>query len=136
MARLILDTGVLIGIVRGRVATAAIISDEDDVAVPAVVVAEYLAGVAQDHEPGRQVVQRAFLDKLLITTPVVPYDIDIAGKHVELLVHTRRDGRPRGAHDLIIAATAIDTDRTLLTTDGKAGFDELPGLTVRLVDQS
>jgi tRNA(fMet)-specific endonuclease VapC len=31
------------------------------------------------------------------------------------------------AHDLIIAATARATGRTLITTDGRARFEELPG---------
>ncbi|MDQ0789403.1 hypothetical protein [Streptomyces sp. B3I8] len=39
----------------------------------------------------------------------------------------RGEGSPRGAHDLIIAATAAATARTLLTTD-TAAFDALPGV--------
>ena len=37
------------------------------------------------------------------------------------------EGEPRGAHDLIVAATATAAARTPLTTDGKAAFDDLPG---------
>jgi tRNA(fMet)-specific endonuclease VapC len=39
-----------------------------------------------------------------------------------------RSGRKRGAHDLIIAATAVATNRTVLTGDRKAQFGELPGV--------
>jgi tRNA(fMet)-specific endonuclease VapC len=39
-------------------------------------------------------------------------------------------GRPRSAHDLIIAAHALQTDRTVLTFDAKARFGDLPGLRV------
>ncbi|HEY4020808.1 MAG TPA: PIN domain-containing protein [Pseudonocardiaceae bacterium] len=133
MARLILDTGVLIGVARGRLGLASVVTDEDDVAVPAVVVAEFLAGVIQDHDPGRKAQQRGFLDNFLTMIPVAPYDMDTIERHAELLAHTRVNGCPRGAHDLIIAATAIVTDRTLLTTDAKAGFDELPGVSVQLI---
>lgn len=48
--------------------------------------------------------------------------------HARLLAHVRRAGKPRGAHDLIIAATAAATARTLVTFDGKAAFDDLPGV--------
>lgn len=36
-------------------------------------------------------------------------------------------GRPRGAHDLIIAATARDTNREIISADPEA-FQELPGV--------
>jgi tRNA(fMet)-specific endonuclease VapC len=39
----------------------------------------------------------------------------------------RRAGRPRGAHDLIIAATAAAAGRTVVTADRRA-FDGLPGV--------
>lgn len=48
-----------------------------------------------------------------------------------LLAHARRTGRPRGAHDLQIAATAAATGRLVLTTDRRA-FDGLPGVRHRL----
>jgi tRNA(fMet)-specific endonuclease VapC len=37
-------------------------------------------------------------------------------------------GKQRSAYDLMIAATAAATSRILITTDGKAEFDELPGV--------
>jgi tRNA(fMet)-specific endonuclease VapC len=60
--------------------------------------------------------------------PVEDYTADVARVHARLLAHVRTEGKPRGAHDLIIAATAAATARTLLTTDGKAAFDDLPGV--------
>jgi tRNA(fMet)-specific endonuclease VapC len=58
---------------------------------------------------------------------------EVAVQHAALLAHVRRAGRPRGAHDLIIAATARATDRVLVTTDAKAGFTDLPEVKVRLL---
>jgi tRNA(fMet)-specific endonuclease VapC len=37
-------------------------------------------------------------------------------------------GRARSANDMMIAATAAATSRTLLTTDASAGFDQLAGV--------
>ena len=48
---------------------------------------------------------------------------------MRLLAHVRRSGSPRGAHDLIIAAHAVETGRLLLTRDAKARFSDLPGIT-------
>lgn len=132
MARLILDTGVLIAGVRGHIDVAAL-GDTDDVAIPAVVVAEYLAGTLLDPDPGRSVAQRGFLDEVLQVLPVHEYDRDVAQHHAALLAHVQRTGSKRGAHDLIIAATARAADRIVLTTDERARFGELPDVSVRLV---
>ena len=41
---------------------------------------------------------------------------------------TKRSGRVRGAHDLILAAPAAETDRVLLSRDAAARFGDLPGV--------
>jgi tRNA(fMet)-specific endonuclease VapC len=132
MARVILDTGVLVDAVRGHLDLDAI-SEEDDAALPAVALAEYLAGVELDVDPARQAAQRAFLEEFLAVTPVADYTPQVAVHHAALLAHVRRTGRPRGAHDLIIAATARATDRVLISTDAQAGFSELPEVTARIL---
>lgn len=133
MARLILDTGVLVAGARGRLDLAAL-ADEDNVALPAVVVAEYLAGVHGDDHPARRSAQTGFLDDVLTVTPVLDYDIAVAREHAALLAHARRAGAPRGAHDLLIAATAAASERVILTTDAKADFESLPRVTARVID--
>jgi tRNA(fMet)-specific endonuclease VapC len=132
VARLILDTGVLIAAVRGRLDLTAM-ADEDDIALPAVAVAEYQAGVLGDEVPARQAQQRAFLDEVLQVVPVLDYDAHVAEQHAALLAATRQAGLKRGAHDLLIAATARASDRVLVTTDAKAGFDDLPDVHARLL---
>ncbi len=41
---------------------------------------------------------------------------------------SRRIGRQRGAHDLIIAAHAAETGRIIFSRDAKARFADLPGV--------
>jgi len=125
--RLILDTGVVIDAARGRVA----IPDTADIAIPAVVIAEYLAGVHRS-TTNRRAAQRAFLADVLAIVPVVDYDHHVAEHHAELLAHTRAQGQRRGPHDLIIAATARASERTILTTDTRARFDDLPEVNARI----
>ena len=134
MARLILDTGVLIDAVRDRVDLGALAAD-DDVSIPAVAVAEYLLGPEQDHDRERAAAQRAFLESVLTFLPVESYDRIVAEHHASLMAFARRHASPRGRRDLIIAATARATSRVLLTTDAGARFDELPGVAVRLLNQ-
>jgi tRNA(fMet)-specific endonuclease VapC len=132
VARVILDTGVLISAVRKRIDLGSLIA-RDDVVLPAIVLTEYLLAVDIDPDESRRATQRAFLDTLLTAMPVADYTAKVVPHHVELLAHARRTGRPRGAADMMIAATSRATDRTLLTTDGKASFDDLPGVNVRVV---
>ena len=73
---------------------------------------------------------------MLETVPVEPYELDTAEAHGRLLAHLHRSGTKRGAHDLIIAATAVATSRTVLTTDRNAHFEELPGVDCIVVSQA
>jgi tRNA(fMet)-specific endonuclease VapC len=66
-------------------------------------------------------------------TPVVNYSMDVADEHAALLAHVQRNGSPRGAHDLIMAATARATGRIVLTTDPRARFGDLPDVHARVV---
>jgi tRNA(fMet)-specific endonuclease VapC len=106
-----------------------VIGDDDDVAVAAVTVAELLVGV-ELADRRRRPRRKALVDGLLAAVAVESYDVDVARSHAALLAHARRSGRPRGAHDLIIAATALACDRIVVTADAR-GFEALPGLRVR-----
>jgi tRNA(fMet)-specific endonuclease VapC len=130
VARLILDTPVLIDAERSGRRLNRLIADEDDVAIAAVTAAELLVGVELAGDAGRA--QRsAFVRSVLDTVPIEDYDVQVAQEHARLLAHVRRSGRPRGAHDIVIAATAVARDRLVVSTDSSA-FADLPGVSVRL----
>lgn len=78
----------------------------------------------------RRTVREDFLTDVLATIPRIDYGLEVAHAHATLLAAVRRQGRPRGAHDLVIAATAIASGREVVTADSTA-FTDLPGLTVR-----
>jgi tRNA(fMet)-specific endonuclease VapC len=129
---LLLDTTVLVDIERGSADLDQLIADDDDAAMAAVTVAELLLGV--ELAAGRRRERRqAVIDTLLGALPVVAYDVDVARSHAALLAATRRSGRPRGAHDLIIAATAKASSRTIVTADA-SGFLDLPGVALHRAD--
>jgi tRNA(fMet)-specific endonuclease VapC len=125
--RLILDTGVLIAIERRKVSLDQALADEDDPAIAAITVAELLQGVELADDINR-VARQSFVDTVLATIPVEEYTVDVARAHARLLAHVRRAGQPRGAHDLIIAATALTTARTVVTHGKRARVDGVTGL--------
>jgi tRNA(fMet)-specific endonuclease VapC len=129
VARLILDTAVLIDAERRGRHLDRLIADEDDVAIAAVTAAELLVGV-ELADDARRPTRAAFVRSVLDTVPIEDYDGQVARAHATLLAHVRRTGRTRGAHDLIIAATAAARDRLVVSTDSIA-FADLPGVPVR-----
>lgn len=136
LERLILDTSILIAAERGSVNLVGAAGGDADAALPAIVVAEYLAGVRLAATEQQRQTRQAFLERALDALPVEEYTQRVAVRHGELLALVRRSGTTRGAHDLIIAATALATGRTILTTDDRARFHELPHVTARVLDRS
>lgn len=125
--RLILDTNVLIAYERGTVDRAAL--DGDDLAIAAVSVAEYRVGIELADTPERAADRARALVAITSSVDVLDYGEVTAAYHARLIAHARRVGKPRGAHDLIIAAHALQSDRIILSFDANARFADLPGVT-------
>jgi tRNA(fMet)-specific endonuclease VapC len=129
LTRLLLDTTFLIDADRSGDALDGLIDDEDDVAIAAVTIAELRLGALLGTRK-KAAARTAFVDDVLAAIPVIAYDVAVAEAHARLLVEVRRQGTPRGAHDLLIAATATASRRTVVTADATA-FANLPDLEVR-----
>lgn len=104
------------------------ISDGDDVAVAAITVAELKVGV-QLAKGRRRDKRERFVAAVLDAVSIEVYDHNVAEAHATLLAHVRRTGMPRGAHDLIVAATARARERQVVSSD-RAGFVDLPGVSL------
>lgn len=124
--RLILDTNILIDYERGTIDRTQF--DEDDIAVAAVTVAEFRTGIELARTPEQAADRARSLAILLDLITVLDYTENTAAHHARLLATTRRAGRHRGAHDLIIAAHAAQSGRVLVSADANARFGELPGV--------
>jgi tRNA(fMet)-specific endonuclease VapC len=125
--RLIMDTNVLIDYEQGTIDQAAF--DEDDLAIASVSVAEYRVGIELADAPQRAAERARALAVITSNVDVMDYTAATAAHHGRLLAHVRKSGTPRGAHDLIIAAHAVETGRTVVSRDVKARFGDLPGVT-------
>ncbi len=125
--RLILDTSVLIAYERGTFDRAAL--DADELAVAAVTIAEYMVGIELADTPARAADRARVLVAITSAVEVLDYTESTAACHARLIARARRTGTPRGAHDLIIAAHAVQTDRIIVTFEAKARFADLPGVT-------
>jgi tRNA(fMet)-specific endonuclease VapC len=129
MTRLLLDTTFLIDAERSGDALDELIDDGDDVAIAAISAAELRLGALLANRRNRAA-RVAYVDEVIATIPVLDYDLAVAEAHAQLLLDVRARGRPRGAHDLIIAATARAFGRTVVSADASA-FADLSGVTTR-----
>ena len=63
--------------------------------------------------------------------PVIPFDLDVARVHARLSAELAAKGTPVGAHDLMIAATAVAQGYVVATRD-KRSFPKIKGLAVQI----
>jgi predicted nucleic acid-binding protein len=124
--RLILDTVILIAYERGTIDRSSL--DDDELAIASVTVAEYRVGIEMADTAERAAERARALAAILSAVDVLDYTQVTAANHARLLAHVRRTGAPRGAHDMIIAAHAAETSRTIMSRDAKARFGDLPGV--------
>lgn len=126
---LLIDTSVLVGL--ERAAKGDDPSFERLRAEPAYLAAitasELLHGVHRADSPSRRARREAFVEALLDAVPVLPFDLAVARVHAGVWAELAQTGRLIGAHDLMIAATALVHDLALLTRDAR-DFDRIDGL--------
>lgn len=127
---LIFDTNVLIHAEREGRQVGELIDTGDQPAVAAITIAELMLGVELAEHDIQRTRARKFLADVNANCDVIGYGSRVVGKHARLMAWTIRQGVKHGPHDLIIAASAIADDRTLVTAELAPTFD-LPGLHVQ-----
>jgi tRNA(fMet)-specific endonuclease VapC len=129
MATLI-DASLLIDAERGKLDLTQLISglEGEQAAIAAVTASELLHGV---HRATRHVRTRreAFVEYLLSDLPIIPFDLLAARVHARLWAQLAAQGVIIGAHDLLIAATALANGSDIATRDLRS-FPKIPGLKV------
>jgi predicted nucleic acid-binding protein len=130
MASLI-DTSVLIDVERGRLSLTALIDEhgDDDVAIAVITASEPLHGVHRVSAGARAAAAEAFVEGLLAVVPVLAFDLAEARTHARLSADLQSRGVSVGAHDLLIAATALANDCRVITRDVRS-FPKIQGLDV------
>ena len=130
MATLI-DTSVLIAAERRQIDLDAIIeaAGDDDVAIASICAAELLHGPHRLPTAAARTKAERAVEALLEQFPILMFDMDIARVHARLAADLAARGAMVGAHDLMIAATALAADYRIATRDMRS-FPNIPGLDV------
>jgi len=132
-APLLVDTSVLISLERAQRPPLELVArlGERSASLSAVTASELLHGVHRADDAIRRGRRDRFVETVLSVFPVRPFDLDSARVHAALWADLASRGKPIGAHDLIIAATALASDLTLLTADLRH-FDRVEDLSLEL----
>ena len=131
MNRLVLDTSVLIPLLRNAANYTHLFQTYDEVILPAIVLGEYKAGLfaTKTGEKNRQSLADYLADPNVRAVPITDRTADIYAKVYQAL---RKKGTPIPQNDMWIAASALEHGADLATRDEH--FLHVPILTVIVVD--
>ena len=135
---LILDTSALVALERARAPLTEVLAplSEEEVAVPAIVVAELLAGVRLARDARRAARRRSKVDAVLALAPVIDFSVEIAEIWADLFAALERQGSRIPANDLAVAATAAFLGFTILVgPQDEEHFRRIEGVTVETLKQ-
>lgn len=130
----ILDTSVLIAHDRGAQALPDLLRSlgTDSVAIAAITASELLHGCHRANDPATRIRRTAYVDALLALLPAVAFGLAEARIHAMVWAELAARGTPIGAHDLLIAATALARGDAVATLN-HAEFSRIPGLRLATV---
>lgn len=129
----LVDTSVLVAAERGLVDFAALRRRAMDApaGVAAITMSEFLHGASRANDLTVRTRRFAVAESLLRDLAVFAFGLREAQRHAELWAHLQREGTPIGAHDMLIAATALARGLDVVTLNRRE-FSRVPGL--RLLD--
>ena len=125
----IFDTSEIIAIERKGPEIYRIVDGREDeqFGISVITVAELLHGVERADTHTRKIKRQAFVEKVIEFFPVFPMDIAVARTYARLWASLSLQGITVGSHDLIIAATALSMDYTIITANTR-DFRKIEGL--------
>lgn len=128
----LIDASILIAVERGQLAADQVFTTAEQrdkgAAIAAITASELLHGVHR-LAGARRVRAEEFARRWLDALPVVPFGLEVAQVHAILGAQLASIGAPIGAHDLMIAATALHLDYRVATRDRRS-FHRVAGLPV------
>jgi predicted nucleic acid-binding protein len=130
MARLI-DTSIFIELERSEqgLTVLTLAAPDEAVALASITASELLAGVHRADSVKRRERRATFVEAILGIIPVLPFDLQVARTHAEIWAEMAAAGQMIGAHDLLIAATALTHNYAVLTHNLR-DFQRVPGLVI------
>ena len=126
--RYMLDTNTLIYYFKGlgAVSKRFLATPPNEIAIPVIVIYELEVGIAKSTSPRKR---KAQLEELSSVVNIIPFGYGEAQWAVKIRVKLEKQGMPIGPYDVLIAATALANNSTLITHNTKE-FERIEGLKI------
>ncbi len=133
--RYLLDTCVISDFIKGEAGTAARLKQTPpiDVAVSTITVMELRYGLALNPQRARKV--EPAIASLLSSITTLPFNNAEAEQAAQIRALLKSQGQPIGVYDILIAATALSHNLTMVTANQRE-FERVPGLQIENWRQS
>ena len=127
----IFDTSVLIAIERGSFQLEKLTGgrEGEQFGISVITVSELLHGVYRADSEKRRLKREAFVEKIIETFPIYVFDLSAARIYARVWATLAKKGINIGAHDLIIASTAVSLGFSVVTSD-MSHYSKIKGLKV------
>src|SRR4030042_4722959 len=124
----VLDTNTLIYFFKGlgEVSRHLLAKSHGEIGIPAVVLYELEVGVAKSQSPQKR---KAQIQEFASLVNIIPFGPAEAKCAAAIRVKLEKEGFPIGPHDILIAASALASNCTLVTNN-KREFERVPGLII------
>lgn len=125
---IIIDTCILIEIERGKVnLDFTNLNTESPLYISSITVAELLIGVNNSTTEERRIKKETFLNQIIASIEVIDFGIEESRIYANILSTLYKKNVTIGIHDLLIAATAISNNCSVLTRNIK-DFERIEGV--------
>lgn len=106
---LLIDSSVLIAAERGRLRLQDVLAGNEDesAAISVITASEMLHGIQRAKTDEQASKRQQFVSFLLDLFPIIPIDLEVAHRHARIWAELQVRGEMIGAHDLLIAASAL-----------------------------
>jgi tRNA(fMet)-specific endonuclease VapC len=120
---MILDTNALTAFVDGEPGALAEIGKARFIAIPVVVLGEYLFGIAQSR---RRIEYERWMNRYIRNYPILDISAETAARYADVRLELKRAGKPIPSNDIWIAALCRQHSLPLLSQDRH--FDRVVGI--------
>ena len=128
---LIFDTSVLIAIERISSNIEGFIKEREGepFGISVISVSELLHGVHRADTEKRRLKRESYIERIIETFPIYSFDLNASRIYARIWATLAKKGITIGAHDLMIASTAISLGFAVLTSDIR-DYEKIKGLKV------
>ena len=133
----VLDTSILVSLERAESSIDGFIAgrEGEPFGISVVSVAELLHGVHRADSEKRRLKRVSYVERIIDLFPVYPFDLCAGRIYARIWANLIGKHQTVGAHDLIIAATAISLGFSVVTFNLR-DFEKIEGLTVERLPES